>query len=66
MDFISHDKKTITEMLKIINVPEVDDLFQDIPKDLIIESLNISDGLSEPDVLDKMREYGEKNKIYSH
>ncbi|MHA1478844.1 MAG: aminomethyl-transferring glycine dehydrogenase subunit GcvPA, partial [Promethearchaeota archaeon] len=48
------------------NVPEVDDLFQDIPKDLIIESLNISDGLSEPDVLDKMREYGEKNKIYSH
>jgi glycine dehydrogenase subunit 1 len=66
MDFISHDKKTITEMLKIINVPEVDDLFQDIPKDLIIESLNISDGLSEPDVLDKMREYGAKNKIYSH
>ena len=66
MDFISHDEKTITEMLKIINVPEVDDLFQDIPKDLIIESLNISDGLSEPDVLDKMREYGAKNKIYSH
>ena len=66
MDFISHDEKTIADMLKIINVPEVDDLFQDIPKDLIIKSLNISDGMSEPDVLDKMREYGIKNKIYSH
>ena len=66
MDFISHDEKTITEMLRIINISEVDDLFQDIPKDLIIESLNISDGISEPDVLNKMREYGEKNKIYAH
>ncbi len=66
MDFISHDEKTIAEMLKIINVPEIDDLFQDIPKDLIIKSLNISDGMSEPDVLDKMKEYGIKNKIYSH
>jgi len=41
-------------------------LFQDIPKDLIIKSLNISDGISEPDVLNKMRAYGEKNKIYAH
>ncbi|MHA1234676.1 MAG: aminomethyl-transferring glycine dehydrogenase subunit GcvPA [Promethearchaeota archaeon] len=52
MDFISHDEKTIAE--------------QDIPKDLIIKSLNISDGISEPDVLNKMRAYGEKNKIYAH
>ena len=66
MDFISHDEKTIAEMLKIINVPEVDDLFQDIPKDLVIKTLNISDGMSEPDVLNKMKEYGAKNKIYSH
>ena len=66
MDFISHDEKTIAEMLKIINVPKVDDLFQDIPKDLIIKTLNISDGMSEPDVLNKMKEYGAKNKIYSH
>ncbi|MHA1507888.1 MAG: aminomethyl-transferring glycine dehydrogenase subunit GcvPA [Promethearchaeota archaeon] len=41
-------------------------MFQDIPKDLIIKSLNISDGISEPDVLNKMRAYGEKNKIYAH
>jgi len=27
MDFISHDEKTIAEMLKIINVSEVGDLF---------------------------------------
>ncbi|MBY9019701.1 MAG: aminomethyl-transferring glycine dehydrogenase subunit GcvPA [Candidatus Lokiarchaeota archaeon] len=66
MDFVSHDEKTIAEMLKIIKVHAIEDLFQDIPKDLIIKTLNISDGMSEPDVLDKMREYGRKNKIYPH
>ena len=60
MDFISHDEKTIVEMLRIINIPEIGDLFQDIPKDLLIDSLDISNGMSEPDVIDKMREYGKK------
>jgi glycine dehydrogenase subunit 1 len=66
MDFISHDDETITEMLKVIGVNKIEDLFKDIPKDLIINGLNLSEGLSEPDVLKKLKELGEKNAIYTN
>jgi len=55
MDFISHDDDTITEMLDVIGVDKIEDLFKDIPKDLIINGLNLPEGLSEPDVLKKLR-----------
>ena len=66
MDFISHDDDTITEMLKVIGVNKIEDLFKDIPKDLIINGLNLPRGLSEPDVLKKLKELGEKNTIYTN
>ena len=65
MDFVPHDKKTITEMLKVIGVSSLEDLFHDIPKDLIIEKLDLPHGLSEPDLLRRMEEISKKNKIYS-
>lgn len=66
MDFIPHDDKTITEMLKIIGISKIDDLFKDIPEDLIIQGLNLPEGLSEPDLLENLKELGKKNKIYSN
>jgi glycine dehydrogenase subunit 1 len=66
MDFIPHDDKTIAEMLNIIGVTKIEDLYEDIPKDLIISGLNLPDGLSEPDVLKNLRELGKKNTIYSN
>ena len=51
MDFIPHDKKTINEMLSTIGVDNINELFQDIPKEIIIDKLNIPPGLSEPDLL---------------
>ena len=66
MDFIPHDDKTITEMLSIIGVAQLEDLFKDIPKDLIINGLNLPEGLSEPDVLKNLQELGKKNKVYSN
>ncbi len=60
MDFVPHDDDTITEMLKVIGVNKIEDLFKDIPKDLIINGLNLPRGLSEPDVLKKLKELGEK------
>ena len=66
MDFIPHDENTITEMLNIIGVTNIEDLFEDIPKDLIINGLNLPEGLSEPDVLKNLQELGKKNKIYSN
>ncbi|KKN52069.1 hypothetical protein LCGC14_0616220 [marine sediment metagenome] len=65
MDFVPHDKKTITEMLNVIGVSSLEDLFHDIPKDLIIEKLDLPHGLSEPDLLRRMEEISKKNKIYS-
>jgi glycine dehydrogenase subunit 1 len=66
VDFIPHDKKTIAEMLGVIGIKEIKELFKDIPKDLIIEKLNLPLGLSEPDLLRRMEEISKQNKIYSH
>ena len=66
LDFVPHDDKTITEMLKVIGVNNLEELFQDIPKDLIINSLNLPLGLSEPDVLKNLKELSQKNKVYSN
>ncbi|MFX1389474.1 MAG: aminomethyl-transferring glycine dehydrogenase subunit GcvPA [Promethearchaeota archaeon] len=66
MDFIPHDDKTINEMLKIIGVNSLHALFQDIPKDLLIQDLNIPSGISEPDLLDYIKKISKKNKKYSN
>jgi glycine dehydrogenase subunit 1 len=66
LDFIPHDYETITEMLKVIGVNTLGELFQDIPHDLIIEKLNLSSGLSESDLLCKIEKISQKNKIYSN
>ena len=66
MDFIPHNDKTIAEMLDVIGVKSLQELFQDIPKDLIIEKLNLPSGLSEPDLLTQFEKITQKNKIYSN
>ena len=65
MDFVPHDKKTIAEMLSVIGVNDIGELFQDIPNDLIKEKLNLPQGLSEPDLLRHMEEISKRNKTYS-
>ncbi|MBY8989847.1 MAG: aminomethyl-transferring glycine dehydrogenase subunit GcvPA [Candidatus Lokiarchaeota archaeon] len=65
MDFVPHDKKTIAEMLSVIGVNDIDELFQDIPNDLIKEKLNLPQGLSEPDLLRHMEKISKRNKTYS-
>ena len=65
MNFIPHNDKTITEMLDVIGVKSLQELFQDIPKDLIIEKLNLPSGLSEPDLLKQFEKITQKNKVYS-
>jgi glycine dehydrogenase subunit 1 len=65
MDFIPQDDKTITEMLEKIGFSSLDELFHDIPKDLIINKLDIPPGLSEPDLLRHMEGLSKKNGVYS-
>ena len=65
MDFVPHDKHTISEMLKVIGVNSIEDLYVDIPNDLKIDKLNLPMGMSEPDLLRKLEEFSYKNKTYS-
>ncbi|HDZ18632.1 MAG TPA: aminomethyl-transferring glycine dehydrogenase subunit GcvPA [archaeon] len=53
-------------MLSVIGVASLDDLYQDIPKDLIIGKLKMPSGLTEPDLLRYMENISKKNKIYSN
>lgn len=66
LDFVPHDNKTIDKMLNVIGVKSLQELFQDIPTDLIIKDLNLPSGLSEPDLLHQLEIVSHKNKIYSN
>ncbi len=65
MDFVPHDEETIKDMLEKIGVENIDSLYVDIPNNLKIKDLNIPEGLTESDLLKKLTELSEKNKIYS-
>ncbi|MHA1660421.1 MAG: aminomethyl-transferring glycine dehydrogenase subunit GcvPA, partial [Promethearchaeota archaeon] len=65
MDFVPHDKDTISEMLNTIGVKSFEELYQDVPKDLQLDKLNLPEGLSEPDVLRKLEALSQKNSLYS-
>jgi glycine dehydrogenase subunit 1 len=65
MDFVPHDEKTVSELLNAIGVESIEHLFDDIPKDLRIDDLNIPKGLSEPELLKELTDLSEKNKVYS-
>lgn len=64
MNFIPHDKNTISQMLHEIGVSSIIDLFHDIPKELRIDQLDLPAGQSEPDLLDHLRTIAGKNKTY--
>jgi len=66
MDFIPHDKKSIAEMLDVIGVSDIEQLFQDIPKDIKLKELKIPSGLSEPDLIENIKETAEKNRVFPH
>jgi glycine dehydrogenase subunit 1 len=66
VDFIPHDKKTINEMLSTIGVSNINELFRDIPKEIIIDKLNLPPGLSEPDLLQFLNHISNNNKVYSN
>ncbi|MFX0041706.1 MAG: aminomethyl-transferring glycine dehydrogenase subunit GcvPA [Candidatus Hodarchaeota archaeon] len=65
MDFIPLDDNNIREMLKVIGIENIDELFTDIPKDLHLDKLNLPPGLSEPDLLQVLKNIANKNKLYS-
>ena len=65
MDFIPHDNNTIAKMLKDLGINEIADLFKDVPKNLLNIDLNLPEAMSEPNLLKKISDISEKNKLYS-
>jgi len=57
MPFIPHTDDDTREMLEVIGAPDLDALFDEIPKDLLIESLDgVPDAMSEMAITRLMRE----------
>ncbi|MEJ2296376.1 MAG: glycine dehydrogenase, partial [Candidatus Lokiarchaeota archaeon] len=65
MDFIPHDQETVNQMLKVIGFQSIKELFQDIPKDLILDKLNMRSGISESDLITELKEISNKSKVYN-
>lgn len=61
MDFISNKDPQIQEMLQVIGVSNIDDLFSDIPQKLRIVTPAMDDGLSEYEGLRLMEQLAAKN-----
>lgn len=63
MNFIPNTEKDRKEMLKVIGVSSVNELFDDIPKEILLkDNLKISKALSELEVKNKLKKLSDKNK----
>ncbi|MEI8364912.1 MAG: aminomethyl-transferring glycine dehydrogenase subunit GcvPA [Parachlamydiaceae bacterium] len=61
MDFISNQKAQVDAMLASLHIGSVDELFQSIPKDLLLPQQANEDGVSEFEGMSLMREIAAKN-----
>jgi glycine dehydrogenase subunit 1 len=59
--YIPHTDGEIKEMLSSIGVKSIEELFKDLPAEKRVSQLNLNKGLSETDVLRKMKEWSERN-----
>ncbi len=61
--YLPQTDKDIQEMLEVIGVNSIDDLFKDIPEEILQKTqLNIPVGISEFEVFKRMKELSEKNR----
>ena len=65
MDFSPLSEQDIQEMLKIIGVSTVDDLFQDVPKSILNPKMEIGKGLSELEAKIKLEQIAQRNTNYT-
>lgn len=63
MPYIPHTESELQEMLAVVGVRQLDDLFGDIPPAMRPESFNLPDGFSEAAVTAYLEDLAGKNKI---
>ncbi|MGM0219715.1 aminomethyl-transferring glycine dehydrogenase subunit GcvPA [Enterococcus sp. AZ126] len=64
-NYLGSTKQQQQEMLKTIGLEKMSDLYQELPKEMIIEKLNIPAGKSEFEVRRILENMGKKNKVFS-
>ncbi|WP_035064227.1 aminomethyl-transferring glycine dehydrogenase subunit GcvPA [Nitratidesulfovibrio termitidis] len=62
MPFIPHSPEEVREMLSVIGVQSIEDLFVDIPAEMRSRSFELPQGLSEMQVMAKMEEMAARNR----
>jgi glycine dehydrogenase subunit 1 len=66
MDFIANQRREIEEMLGVIGIQTIDELFADIPKSLRLARPSSDDGLSESEGLSLMESLAKKNRVVDY
>ncbi len=61
MSYAPHSSQSVSEMLKSIGISSIEELYKDIPDDVLAASCNLPHGLSEYEVLKQFKEYAAKN-----
>jgi len=54
-----------SEMLKSLNLKSIDELYSSVPHHLIVENLDIPEGISEFELVSKMKDIANKNTVFA-
>ncbi|HDY68860.1 MAG: aminomethyl-transferring glycine dehydrogenase subunit GcvPA [Candidatus Scalindua sediminis] len=65
MNYVPNTEADIKLMLKEIGVKSIDDLLQDIPKELLCKPINIPDGISEMELKHSLKSLSDKNASFN-
>ena len=66
MSYIPHTPEELKQMLKVIGVSSVEELFKDIKPALRPKSFNLPEGKSEFEVKEYLQRLSQKNTKYGH
>ncbi len=64
-NYLSSTLEQRVEMLHMMEFKSVEELFADLPKEMLIEELNIPEGITEIEIDSYIRKIASKNKVYS-
>jgi len=65
INYVPNTEADIKLMLKEIGVKSIDDLLQDIPKELLCKPINIPDGISEMELKHSLKSLSDKNASFN-
>lgn len=61
--YFPHTLENIKEMLEKIGVKDIDELFDDVPEEVLVKGIDLDSSLSEVELLKKVNKIASKNKL---